>query len=104
MTKKERTLVFNLCVIVFNVALGLFIEFALIFALLYLLPHIPNFSQSVPTQTVLPFLLLAGLFAAMIISVRCVTWAIKTFRLEDKLDEKAVRRYIRDESDKLRHL
>lgn len=104
MTKHERTLLFNFCVIVFNIALGLAIEFALIFALVRVLPLIPNAAESVPTQTVLPFVLLAGLFVAMILSVRCISWAIKTFHLEDKLEEKAVKRYIHDETDNFRHL
>lgn len=104
MTKSERTLLFNLCVAVFNIVLGLAVELTLIFILLFILPHIPGASESIPTQTLLPFVLLAGLFAAMVISVRCISWAIKKFNLAEKINENAVKRYIHDDSENLRHL
>lgn len=104
MTKTERTLLFNICVMLFNVVLGLAIELTIVLLLLYVLPKIPSIADSVPSRTVLPFFLLAGLFIAMILSVKCISWAVKTFHLEDKLDEKAVKRYIHDETDNFRHL
>lgn len=93
MTTKERTLVFNLCVIIFNIFVGLFVEAVLLISLLFFINDNPNLGESVPMQVVLPLLLLVGLIVAMSISVRTVSWAIKKFHLEDKLDPKVVNRY-----------
>ncbi|MBO6217963.1 MULTISPECIES: hypothetical protein [unclassified Treponema] len=93
MTTKERTFIFNLCVILFNIIVGLFIEAILLLGLLFFLAENPNLQESVFTQVAIPILLLIGLIAAMSISVHAVSWAIKKFHLEDKLDPKVVSRY-----------
>lgn len=96
MTKKERTLVFNLCVILYNLVLGLLIEGFLFLAVIFLISKNQNLAESVFSQIALPLVLLAGLIAAMAISVKTVGWFIKKFNLEDKLDEKLVSRYKKD--------
>ncbi|MBP3772316.1 MAG: leader peptide processing enzyme [Treponema sp.] len=93
MTKKERTLLFTICVIIYNIIIGLAIEAVLIVSLLFFLAENPKLAESVFTQVALPLLLLIGLIAAMSISVRSVGWAIRKFNLEDKLDPKVVSRY-----------
>lgn len=93
MTKKERTFVFNLCVIAYNIVLGLLIEAVLIVSLLFFLAENPNLAESMFSQIALPLLLLIGLIAAMAISVHTVGWVIKKFHLEDKIDPKIVSRY-----------
>ena len=93
MTKKERTFLFNICVIIYNIVIGLLIEAVLLISLLFFLAEHPNLSESVFSQIALPVLLLIGLVAAMAISVHTVGWAIRKFRLEDKLDPKVVSRY-----------
>lgn len=93
MTTKERTFVFNICVIAFNIVVGLFVEAIVLLALLFFLTEHPNLSESVFAQVALPLLLLIGLIATMSISVHAVSWAIKKFHLEDKLDPKLVSRY-----------
>lgn len=97
MTKQERTFIFNILVIIFNVIIGLAVELALIAILFGALLKIPGVADSFPVQVILPFLLLAGLIIAMVISVKCVTWAIKTFKLTDKIDQKIIKRYIRED-------
>lgn len=96
MTKKERTLVFNLCVILYNLVLGLLIEGFLFLAVIFLISKNQNLAESVFSQIALPLVLLAGLITAMAISVKTVGWFIKKFNLEDKLDEKLVSRYKKD--------
>ena len=93
MTTKERTVVFNLCVIVFNIVVGLFVELIVLLGLMFFLAENPSLSESTFTQIALPILLLIGLIAAMSISVHAVGWAIKKFNLSDKLDPKVVSRY-----------
>ncbi len=93
MTKKERTLLFNLCVIVYNILIGLAVTAVLFISLLFFLAENPNLSESIFVQIALPIILLIGLIAAMSISVHTVGWAIKKFHLEDKLDPKVVSRY-----------
>ena len=93
MTKKERTFIFNLCVILFNIIIGLFVEGILLISLLFFFAENPNVGESVFGQIALPILLLIGLIAAMSISVHAVGWAIRKFHLEDKLDPKVVSRY-----------
>ena len=93
MTTKERTFLFNICVIVFNILIGLFVEAILLLGFLLFFAQNPNFQESVFSQVALPLLLLIGLIAAMSISVHTVGWAIKKFHLEDKLDPKVVSRY-----------
>lgn len=95
MTIKERTNLFNLCVIVFNVVLGLFVE-GIVIALLFLVLHSnPNLGESTFTQVALPFVLLIGLIIAMSISVKTISWAIVKFNLQDKLDPKVVSKYVK---------
>ena len=93
MTKKERTLLFNLCVIVYNILIGLAVTAVLFISLLFFLAENPNLSESIFVQIALPIILLIGLIAAMSISVHTVGWAIKKLHLEDKLDPKVVSRY-----------
>ena len=96
MTVGERTLLFNICVIVFNVVLGLLIEGFLIFSLLFFLAGASeSVQQSVPVGVVLPFVLIVGLFACIAISRKCVIWAIDRFDLREKLDSKLTARYPR---------
>ncbi len=93
MTKKERTFLFNLCVIVYNIFIGLAVTAVLFISLMFFLAENPNLSESIFVQIALPIILLIGLIAAMSISVHTVSWAIKKFHLEDKLDPKVVSRY-----------
>ena len=93
MTKKERTLLFNLCVIIFNIVIGLLVEGVLLLSLLFFFTENPNAGETVFGQIALPILLLIGLIAAMSISVHAVGWAIRKLHLEDKLDPKVVSRY-----------
>lgn len=95
MTVKERTTLFNVCVGIFNIVLGLLLETILIAGCFFILARIPNPGESIPVNVILPFVLFAGLILAMMISIKCVTWAINKFNLEDKLDPKAVKRYIK---------
>ena len=93
MTKKERTFLFNLCVIVYNIFIGLAVTAVLFISLMFFLAENPNLSESIFVQIALPIILLIGLIAAMSISVHTVSWAIRKFHLEDKLDPKVVNRY-----------
>ncbi len=93
MTKSERTTLFNLAVILFNIVIGLLIE-GIIIGLIFIALHSnPNLGESVPMQVVLPLMLLVGLIVAMSISVRTISWAIQKFHLEDKIDQKVISRY-----------
>ena len=93
MTTKERSFLFNLCVIVYNILIGLAVTVVLLISLMFFLTENPNLSESIFVQIALPIILLIGLIAAMSISVHTVSWAIKKFHLEDKLDPKLVSRY-----------
>ena len=93
MTIKERTFLFNICVIIFNIVIGLFVEGILLISLLFFFSENPNVSETIFGQLVLPIVLLIGLIAAMSISVHVVSWAIQKFNLTDKLDSKVVMRY-----------
>ena len=93
MTKKERTFLFNICVILYNILIGLAVTAVLLISLLFFLAENPNLSESVFVQIALPIILLIGLIAAMSISVHTVGWVINKFHLEDKLDPKIVSRY-----------
>lgn len=93
MTIKERTFVFNLCVILYNILIGLIVEAVILVSLLFAFTEHPNLSENLFGQIALPILLLIGLIAAMSISVHTVGWAIKKFHLEDKLDPKVISRY-----------
>ena len=77
MTIGERTFVFNIFVMLFNIVLGLIIEGFLLFSCFFLMQGFsPEVQQSIPVTVVLPFILLVGFFACVAISRRCVTWAI----------------------------
>ncbi len=97
MTTSERTTYFNLCVGLFNIVIGLTIELGLMLGLYFVFAKYPSLGDSISTNVLLPFVLFGGLLIAVSISVKCVTWAIKTFHLEDKLDQKVVKRYIKKE-------
>ena len=93
MTKKERTNIFNLCVIIFNIAIGLTVELVVLGCIMLMLKANPNLGETMPMQVILPILLLAGLFVAMSLSIRTISWVIQKFNLADKLDQKVVSRY-----------
>ena len=93
MTTKERTFVFNICVILFNIILGLFVEGILVISMFFFFAEHPNLSENLFGQIALPLILLVGLIVTMSISVHVVSWAITKFHLEDKLDPKLVSRY-----------
>ena len=94
MTIGERTLLFNICVIIFNIVLGLCIEGFLVFSCFFFMQGFSKeVQQSIPVTVVLPFILLVGFFACVAISRRCVTWAIDRFNLRDKLDQNLLNRY-----------
>lgn len=95
MTIKERTNLFNLCVIIFNVVLGLLVEGVVIGLLILVLRANPNLGESTFTQVALPLVLLIGLIIAMSISVKVISWAIVKFNLTDKLDPKVVSKYVK---------
>lgn len=93
MTQKERTTIFNLIVILFNIATGLIVEVIVIGMLFFVLHSNPNLGESVPMQVILPIMLLIGLIMAMTLSVKTVSWAIEKFNLEGKIDPKIVSKY-----------
>ena len=95
MTVKERTRIFNLVVIIFNVALGLLVEGIVMGLLIFVLKSNPNLGESTFSQVALPLVLLVGLIIAMSISVKVISWAIVKFNLQDKLDPKVVSRYVK---------
>ncbi len=87
MTRKERTFVFNICVGIFNILLGLLIEGTLIFGCMFLLSGLSEESQqSVPVSVLLPFVLIVGLFASVAISRKCIIWFLDKFDYREKLD------------------
>lgn len=96
MTVKERTLLFNLCVIIYNIILGLIVEGAFFILFLLFMGKFPNLGESVYFQLALPILMLFGLVAAILISTRTVRAFIKKFHLEDKLSEKVIEHYKKD--------
>ena len=94
MTTKERTLLFNLVVVVFNLVVGLAIEGAIIILLIVAMANLPeSVAQSVPVSVILPFLMFLGLIAAILVSIAAIQWAIPHFHLEDKLDPALVKKY-----------
>lgn len=97
MTKHERSVVFTLVTSVCNIILTLIIELLLIVCLGLLFKFVPSAANAIPTQVVLPFILFAGLVVSLMLFVRFAAWIIKTFHLEDKLEEKLVRRYIKED-------
>ncbi|WP_296669149.1 MULTISPECIES: hypothetical protein [unclassified Treponema] len=97
MTTHDRTLVFNLCVALFNIILGLAIELVLVGGSFIFLSKFPVIANGISVNVLLPFILFAGIILAMMISVKTISWAIKKFELQDKLEQKAIKRYIHEE-------
>ncbi|WP_147615253.1 hypothetical protein [Treponema pectinovorum] len=97
MTCSERTTIFNIAVGLYNIILGLLIEFLLVGTSFLLLSSFPAMANSIPVNVALPFILFAGIIIAMILSMKTITWAIKKFNLKDKVDYKAIKRYLKDE-------
>ena len=100
MTVQERTFWFNLFVIVFNIILGILVEgvvLGLCMLAVKAYPGVFGGTDGSIASSFLPFILLAGLIIAMYISVKCISWIIEKFHLEDKLDEKLVKRYVKKE-------
>lgn len=94
MTTSERTLVFNICLGIFNIALGLLICGFLIFGSMFILAGMSESArESVPVSVILPFILIAGLFASMAISRSAVIFVLDKFDLRQKLDQKMTSRY-----------
>lgn len=97
MTKIYRTLIFNLLVGLFNIVLGLAIEFVLIGGSFIFLARFPAIAGGISVNVLLPILLFAGIILAMIISMKTISWAVKKFNLQDKVDHKAIRRYLSED-------
>ena len=97
MTTHDRTLIFNLCVALFNIILGLAIELVLVGGSFIFLSKFPTIANGISVNVLLPFILFAGIILAMMISVKTIGWAIKKFELQDKLEQKAIKRYIHEE-------
>ncbi|MBQ3965777.1 MAG: hypothetical protein II684_02960 [Treponema sp.] len=93
MTLKERSLLFTVLTSICNIVITLIVEILLLVALFMLLRSVPSLSSSMPVQIIIPFILIAGLFISLMIFARFAGWVIKTFHLEDKIDEKIVNRY-----------
>ncbi len=96
MTKQDRTFIFNICVGLFNIVLGLSIELILVAATFLLLRRFPNIGNSIPTNVLLPFVFIAGLFIAMYISAKTIAKVVRKFNLQEKVDSKAVSRYLNE--------
>lgn len=101
MTNSTRTFWFNCGVWLLNAILFVVIEGGLYIGLMiYVMPKwVPEGAEkSGVVNAVLPIALLVGLILCMFISIKIVTWEIKHFHLEDKLDPKLVSRYIKNEN------
>ena len=72
MTKKERTFVFNICVLLYNLVLGLVIEGFLFLAVIFLISKNQNLAESIFSQIALPLVLLAGLITAMCLGLTSI--------------------------------
>ena len=94
MTTKERTTLFNLCVGLFNIFTGLIVEGALVLGLMFFLSRYPEAGTGILGSTLLPFVLFAGIIIAMIISMKVISLAVRKWNLQDKVDPKAVKKYI----------
>ena len=73
------------------------IRFFLVGGSLIFLSRFPQIANGISVNVLLPFVLFAGIILAMMLSVKTITWAIKKFNLQDKLDQKAIKRYIHEE-------
>ena len=94
MTKKNASTLFTILTSLLNIAMTLVIEVVLIIGVFCIVRLIPNAQDNIPVQVVIPFVLFAGLVIGLLSFVRVTAWIIRTFKLEDKIDEKIVRRYI----------
>lgn len=97
MTTHERTVIFNLCVALFNIILGLAIELVLVGGSFIFLSKFPAIANGISVNVLLPFILFAGIILAMMLSVKTISWAIKKFDLQNKLEQKAIKRYIHED-------
>ena len=79
MTTKERTFLFNICVILYNILLGLIVEgvFFFLFLLFIAKTNNQNMGESIYIQIALPVMML--------------------FHLENKLDKKVIEHYKKDD-------
>jgi len=94
MTIGERTFIFNICVGIFNIILGLLICGFLVIGIFFVLDGFSEETrQSGFMNALLPFILIAGFFSSVAISRKCVIWVLDKFNLRDKLDPKLVSRY-----------
>lgn len=100
MTTKERTFLFNICVILYNILLGLIVEgvFFFLFLLFIAKTNNQNMGESIYIQIALPVMMLVGLIIAIVISTKTVGWFIRKFHLEDKLDKKVIGHYKKDDA------
>ena len=97
MTTHDRTLIFNICVALFNIILGLAIELVLVGGIFIFLSKFPAIANGISVNVLLPFILFAGIILAMMLSVKTISWAIKKFDLKNKLEQKAIKRYIHED-------
>ncbi|MBR0031687.1 MAG: hypothetical protein IJP61_05320 [Treponema sp.] len=96
MTRKERTFVFNICVGIFNIILGLVIEGFLIFSCMFIIAGLSEEAQqSIPVTVLLPFVLIIGLFASIAISRKSIIWFLDKFDYREKLDPALSAKYQR---------
>ena len=100
MTIKERTFLFNICVVLYNILLGLIVEGAFFFLFLLFIAKTKNqnIGESLYIQIALPVMMLIGLIIAIVISTKTVAWFIKKFHLEDKLSKKVIEHYKKDDA------
>ena len=100
MTTFERTILFNICVIIYNILLGLVIEAALFFLFLLFIAVTKkqNLGESVYIQIALPVMMLLGLILAIFISYKTVAWFINKHHLENKLSQKVIEHYKKDDA------
>ncbi|MBR1722136.1 MAG: hypothetical protein IJ727_06600, partial [Treponema sp.] len=73
MTTTERTFLFNVGVVIYNIILGLIIETIMLILLLLIMAKNMNLGESIFIQILLPIMLLAGLILAIYISNRSVS-------------------------------
>lgn len=100
MTTFERTILFNICVIIYNILLGLVIETVIfvLYLLFIALTKNQNLGESVYIQIALPVMMLLGLILAIFISTKTVAWFIQKRHLEDKLSQKVIEHYKKDDA------
>ncbi len=104
MTIKERTFLFNICVVLYNILLGLIVEggFFFLFLLFIAKTKNQNIGESLYIQIALPVMMLVGLIIAIVISTKTVGWFIRKFHLEDKLSKKVIEHYKKDDAGSIK--